>query len=456
MSSTWLAVLLIALMGLSAVISASETAFFTLRPWRVERLRRERPGPGGVIADALRDPRVFLVSLIIGTELANVAASNVVAVLKRRFPWLGPQGEAGLVAGAAATSLVLVVLCDLGPKSLAVTFPDATALRLARPLRVFLRLVAPVARPLARLTAILTEPGRPRKAGRPAPATLSEEDFRTLVEISRVEGVLNAAQTEMIEAAFRLGDLQVRQVMVPRPDVVAIPEGATLDDALDLVRRSRHSRIPVFAGSVDAVTGVLYAKDLLARRFGLGAAAHSVRELARPALFVPEVMRAGQLVQELQRRRVHMAVVVDEYGGTAGVVTLEDLLEEMVGEFSDEFERPIRLFRRLRRGVFWVRASMGILDFNRRVRGRIKEPDVDTVGGYVLKRFDRVPSEGDSVSDGQFTFTVRRMKGQRILVLLVERRGSREASGSTPRARRAEATGAGEGPARDPRSRRRA
>ena len=326
-----------------------------------------------------------------------------------------------MAAGVALTSVVIVLLCDLIPKSLAVAFPEAVALRLAGPVHWFLWIVRPIVWPLARLTALLTERRRrPTPAGSAAP--LSEDDFRTLVEISRGDGVLTRSQTEMIEAAFRLGDLQVRQVMVPRPDIVAVPEAARLDEALALVYEHRHSRMPVYRGSLDEITGVLYAKDLLAHRFGL-AAGEGVKDLARPAVFVPEVTRAGQLVRELQARRVHLAVVVDEYGGTAGVVTLEDLLEEMMGEFADEFERPIRLFRPLKqRGTFWVRASMPLPEFNRRVRGRIREKGVDTVGGYVLKLFGRVPAEGDTISDGQFTFTVRQMKRRRILVLHVTRR----------------------------------
>ncbi len=427
MSTSVLLLMLAGLLVLSALIAASETSFFSLRPWRVDRLRRERPHAGRIVADALKDPRTLLVSLIIGTELVNISASNLVAILRRRYEAHLPPESISLIAGMAVTSIMIILVCDLVPKSVAVTFPESVALLLARPLRLFLMVVRPVAAPLARLSAMVTEPGRARRQAGQAPAPLSEEDFMTLIDISRGEGILKSGQTEMIEAAFRLGDLQVRQVMVPRPDIIAIRETATMEEALELTRKGRHSRIPVYRESLDDITGVLYAKDLLARRFGL-AQPSEVRGLMRPAVFVPEVMRARQLVGELQSRHVHLAIVVDEYGGTAGVVTMEDLLEELVGEFADEFERPIRVFRRLRRGAFWVRASMALPEFSRKVRGRIKDPEVDTVGGYVLKLFDRVPAEGDSVSDGQFNFTVRRMKGRRILVLLVERRGAGDVS----------------------------
>jgi CBS domain containing-hemolysin-like protein len=153
-------------------------------------------------------------------------------------------------------------------------------------------------------------------------------------------------------------------------------------------------------------------------------------------------MKARQLVHELQTRRVHLAIVVDEYGGTAGVVTLEDLLEEMVGEFADEFERPVRNFKRLRKGIFWVRASMPLPEFARRVRARFKEREVDTVGGYVLKLLGRVPVEGDSVSDGRFDFTVRRMKGRRILVLVVARRQAGKDESTKPKGNGGESTAA--------------
>ncbi|HET6373565.1 MAG TPA: hemolysin family protein [Candidatus Polarisedimenticolia bacterium] len=427
MSTATLLILLSCLMALSAILSASETAFFTLRPWRVERLRRERPGPGGHLATAMRNPRVFVVTIIVGTELVNVGVSNLVAVLKRRLDWLHLPVQGELVVGVLATSGILVLLCDLVPKSMAVAFPEAVALRTARPLALFAWLIRPVTLPLAHLTSVLTERRSGRRAAKTGAAPLTHDDFRTLIDISRREGVLKPRQTDMIEAALRLGDLPVRQVMVPRPDIVAINETASLDEALELIRGTRHSRVPVFRETIDEITGVLYAKDILARRFGFApqAAKTDLRALVRPALFVPEVMRAPQLVAELQERKVHLAIVVDEYGGTAGVVTLEDLLEEMVGEFADEFDRPIRVFRRIRKGAFWVRASMAIPEFNRRVRGRIKDPAVDTVGGYVLKLFDRVPAEGDSVSDDQFVFTVRRMKGRRILVLLVERQAEK-------------------------------
>jgi magnesium and cobalt exporter, CNNM family len=428
-SSTSLVVLLVALLVLSAIISASETAFFSLRPWRVERLKRDKPGPGRIIARALRDPRVFIVSVIVGTELVNVASANVMAVLQRRYEGLVLPPEISLVIGVLLTSGLLVLLCDLGPKTVAASFPEATAMRLARPLRLFLIAVRPVALPLARFTSFLTEApaARGREGGAPAP--LTEEDFRTLIEISAREGILKPSQTEMIEAAFRLGDLQVRQVMVPRPDVVGIKDSASPEEALALIRDIRHSRVPMYRESIDDIVGILYAKDLLAQRFSLRPGS-ALRELARPALFVPEVMRARQLVRELQARKVHLAVVVDEYGGTAGVVTLEDLLEEMVGEFTDEFDRPVRVFRRVRKGLFWVRASMALPEFNRKVRTRIKDPAVATIGGYVLKLFDRVPAEGDSVSDESFIFTVRRMKGHRILVLMVKRKESAGVDGA--------------------------
>jgi len=420
-----LLILLAGLLALSATISASETAFFSLRPWRVERLHRERPDRGRIIAEALRDPRVFVISIIAGSEMVNIASANLVAILRRRLEGVvlpdWPEGV-GLLAGVVLTSGILILLCDIFPKSLAGSFPEAVALRLARPVWLFTALIRPVARPLARATAFLTEPRRLREGASGAPAPISEEDFRMLVEISQREGVLTRNQTEMIEAAFHLGDLQARQVMVPRPDVVAIPVTASPAEGLARIRQSRHSRIPVYAGTIDEIVGILYAKDLLARRFGL-APEVSIRELARPALFVPEVMRARQLVRELQTKKVHIAIVVDEYGGTSGLVTLEDLLEEMVGELADEFDRPVRVFRRVRKGLFWVRARVPLQEFNRKARARIKDPEVDTLGGYVLKLFDRVPAEGDSISDDRFTFTVRRMKGHRILVLVVERLG---------------------------------
>lgn len=384
----------------------------------------QRSGAGARIAEALREPRLFVVSVILGTELVNVVVSNVAAVIRRRQAWFEASSGLSLIAGVVATSAILIMLCDLVPKSLAVALPEAVALRLARPFSVFFALVKPFARPLSRLTGFLTgsDPARPIDAA----------DFRALIEISRKEGVLKASQAEMIEAAFRLGHLQVRQVMVPRPDIVAIRQDATLEEALELIRKRRHSRIPVFRGDLDRIVGLLYAKDLLAQRFGLSPRA-IVRDLARPVQFVPELARARQLIRRMQETKTHLAIVVDEYGGTAGVVTLEDLLEEMVGEGTDGCDQPVEIVEDEGGKFFRVWAGTPLPEFDRAVGAHIEEPGLDTIGGYVLKLFDRVPGEGQAVADGAFEFTVRRMRRHRIMSLEVRPlRGRR--GGSSPRA----------------------
>jgi CBS domain containing-hemolysin-like protein len=241
-----------------------------------------------------------------------------------------------------------------------------------------------------------------------------------LIEMGASEGVLDRREMDMIGSVFRLGELPVRAVMVPRTDIMALPATATVAEALTHIREVRHSRVPLFEGNLDRIVGILYAKDLI----GLDdqqAGSRPALDFARPAHFVPEMTRAGKLIQEFQARRLHLAVVVDEYGGTSGLVSLEDLLEEIVGDIEDDYDRPIVMHRSVRKGLDWARGSLPFIDFKRRFRARARAGDYDTLAGYVLMLFGRVPAEGERVSDGQYAYTVLRVIRRRIVDLMVER-----------------------------------
>jgi len=402
--------LLVLLAGFFAV---AETSLFSLRPWRLDRIVREQPRVGGAIVRLLGEPMKLLVTLVVGAELSSIAFGNLIAMIRRDS--FGDLGETGVVLAIALTSSILLLGAEIIPKALAASYPERAAMRIATPLAAIARVLSPLSRSLAALASIV--PAASRLAEH---APLSEGDFRVMIEMGMKEGVLDAREIEMIGAVFRLGDTPVRAVMVPRTDVSALPASATLAEALAHVRKARHSRVPVYERDLDHIAGVLYAKDLLAA-MDPARSTESIRALVRPAFFVPESMRGRHLVREFQSRRLHLAVVVDEYGGTQGIVSLEDLLEEIVGDFADDFDRPLVEHRRMRRGVDWARGSMPFTEFKRKLRARARGGPYDTLGGYVLKLLGRVPVEGDRVSDGQFVFTVLRMQSRRILELAIGR-----------------------------------
>jgi len=412
---------LILLLAIIAFFSVSETSLFSLRAWRLERLRRENPHTGRIISRLLSDPLRLLITLVIGTELSSIATGNLTAMMRRDY--FDGFGETGVAIALVSTSALLLLFGEITPKSLAANFPEWTAARIARPFAAATRLLAPFSVPLAWLAKRFPAGSRTAEGD-----LLTEADFRIMVEMGQQEGELDPKEVEMIGAVFRLGDLPVHAVMVPRTDIAALPASITVEQALAEIRRRRHSRVPIFEGDLDHIVGILYAKDLLGLD-GTSEGREEIRKRARPAFFVPEKMRARQLIREFQTRRLHLAVVVDEYGGTSGIASLEDLLEEIVGDISDDFDRPLAQHRQIRRGLDWARGSLPFGEFKRKFRARARAGPFDTLGGYALKLFGRVPAEGESISDGQFTFTVARMGKRRIQEIMIERAGPGEKKG---------------------------
>jgi len=315
-------------------------------------------------------------------------------------------------------SIVSIVLGELIPKGLALANPDRIAMAVSAPIALFAKIVSPLVAVLVLLTKFISKPFGIDPTRTPE---LSAAEIRLIVEQGSQQGVLEAEEEQMISAVMSLSDSKLHEVMVPRIDIVAIDQEATFDDAVELVLTEGHSRTPLFKESVDHIVGILYAKDLL-RIIAAGGPRPRLRDIMRPALFVPESQSVDDLLHELQRRRVHMAIVLDEYGGTAGLVTIEDLLEEIVGEIQDEFdeEEPMKVLVRDGEAILDGRADIDQL-------GELVTPPVeleddeeyDTVGGFVYHRIGRVPVVGDMVTVGPFSITVKKVAGRRVGKVLV-------------------------------------
>jgi magnesium and cobalt transporter len=234
----------------------------------------------------------------------------------------------------------------------------------------------------------------------------------------------------MIQSIFEFGDTTVREVMVPRIDMVSVEVAEPVETALALIAEKGHSRIPVYEGRVDQIVGILYAKDILRAVRGGGPAPISIRDLARKPFFVPETKKIDDLLREFQRQKTHMAIVVDEYGGTAGIVTMEDVIEEIVGEIHDEYDRDEPLFVALPGGVARVAAKVSLEEFSEKMGATVTAEGCDTLGGYLYRLIGSVPKGGEVVGDGQFRYTVEKVQGQRITMVKVERIG--EEAGAHP------------------------
>lgn len=249
---------------------------------------------------------------------------------------------------------------------------------------------------------------------------VTEEELHELMEASAEEGLINEEESEMIRAIFALGETVVREIMVPRTDMACISADAAVDELLETINACGHSRIPVYDGTVDNVTGILYAKDLL-KYWREGASAVNIRTVARPPFFVPETKNLEELLQEFKRRRVHIAIVIDEYGGTSGLITIEDLLEQIVGDIQDEYDSEEELIQPQADGSAVVDARLPIEEFEHFFEIEVDREKFDTVGGLIFYLLGRIPRTGDEVTSAGIRLTVLTAGERRIGKLRAEK-----------------------------------
>jgi len=414
--------LILLLIVLNGFFVAAEIAFVTVRRTRIDELADAGDRRAVRVQRLLRDPGRFLAVIqvaitFLGSLASAVAAISIVEVVTAplsEIPLIGERaGAAALLLVTLLVSLVSIVLGELLPKALALGSPDRISLIAAGPLSLFAKVVSPLVLVLVAVTRAVSRPFGIDPTRTPA---LSAAEIRLIVEQGSEQGVLEAEEEQMISAVMGLGDSKLHEVMVPRIDIVAIDESATFDEAVAVVLKEGHSRTPLYKGSIDHVVGVLYAKDLL-RIIAAGGARPLLRDIMRPAIFVPESQAVDDLLNELQRRKVHMAIVLDEYGGTAGLVTIEDLLEEIVGEIQDEFDEEEPMLSRLGAGEVIIDGPADIEELTSLIDpGLTLEDDeeYDTVGGFVYHRIGRVPVVGDTVSVAPFSITVVKAAGRRV------------------------------------------
>jgi putative hemolysin len=435
MSDVLLELLVIVLLVLvEAVFVAAEIALITIRRSRVEqlidegrrgalRLRRLTEDPGRLLAV------VQIAVTFVGFFSSAYAAVNLMTRLESLFlnvPVLREvAGGSALVVVTILLAAFTIVFAELVPKTLALAHTDRFAIVLAGPVDLLGRILGPVVSLLTWLTRVIAAGFGADVQTR---AQISTEELKLIVERGGEEGILEAEEEQMISAVIGLGDRRVHEVMVPRTDMSALPVTATLDEAIDTIIAEGHSRIPVYEGTIDQVVGILYAKDLLPFLKGEDKRP-DLRMLLRQPLFVPESMSIDDLLHQLQRRKVHIAIALDEYGGTAGLVTIEDLLEEIVGEIQDEYDVEEPMTVKLSDDEARVDGRASVDDLAEMFDFDLEEledyEEYDTVGGLIYHRIGGVPQPGDKVDlDAQgLTLTVESTDGNRVgKVLAVHRR----------------------------------
>jgi len=416
------------------VFVAAEIALVTMRRTRIDQLADEGDRAAGRVKTLVAQPGRFLAVTQIGLTFLGFLASAYAAVnltvsLENALkPLLGEPAKAvALVVVTLLLSLFTIVFGELVPKSLALAHTEQFALRLSGFIVVLLRVLGPL---VGALTAVTNAVSRLLGAGEQSQGVMSTQELSLLVERGGEQGILEAEEEQMIQAVIELGDQRVHEVMVPRIAMVSLPAGATLEEAIDTLVEEGHSRIPVYEETIDEIIGILYAKDLLPFLKGSVAERPSLRSILRTPVFVPESMSVDDLLHEFQRRKVHIAIVLDEYGGTAGLVTIEDLLEEIVGEIQDEYDEEEPLIVRLSEDEARIDGRADVDDladlFDTNL-GLEDADEYDTVGGLIYHRIGGVPKPGDQVVVDGLTLTVETTDGRRVGKVLAVRDRDRNA-----------------------------
>ena len=406
--SPGLLLLVVALVVLAAALTTMEAALSSFSRARALELAHEhRPGAAALLR-LLDDPAPRLNALLVLRLLSETSA--VVLGTAMVLDLLGPDEWTSILVAIGVMFLVLFVLIGVGPRTLGRQHSESVSLATAGVVLALSRVVGPLSRLLILVGNALT-PGKGFSAG----PFSSEAELREMVDLAEASSLIESGESKMIHSVFELGDTSVREVMVPRTDVVFIERSKTLRQAMSLFLRSGFSRIPVVGEDLDDIIGFAYLKDISKRVFDRQAAqtTEHVESMMRPVFHVPDSKPVDDLLREMQADRRHIAVVVDEYGGTAGVVTIEDILEEIVGEITDEFDTEERPVEELPDGSIRVSARFPVDDLEDTVGVAIEDDDVDSVGGLLAKHLGKVPIPGSSVEVKGLRLTAEEAKGRR-------------------------------------------
>jgi putative hemolysin len=423
---------------LEAFFVMAEIALVSVRRSRIDQLVEEGSPSARRVRRLIDDPGRFLAVAQLGLTFIGFFASAFAAVslvdglstLLVGFGVPGAQAEsASLIVVTIILALFTIVFAELIPKAIALGAPERFALILSRPIDVLARLLGPI---VSVLNGVTRWVARSMGVELNQDAQISADELRLIVERGGEQGVLEAEEEQMINAVIELGERRVHEVMVPRVAIAAIGADGTLEEAIDLVVEVGHSRIPVYRESIDDVVGILYAKDLLPYLKTDAGPRPALRKLLRPPVLVPESMTIDDLLHELQRRKVHIAIVLDEYGGTAGLVTIEDLLEEIVGEIQDEYDVEEPMVERLSEhearvdGRADVDELLELFDLDLKLEDA---EEYDTVGGLMYHRVGGVPAPGDAIEVDGLRLTVESTDGRRVGKVLVTRQLERPENG---------------------------
>lgn len=403
-------IILVLLLAMSAFFSASETALMSLSKIKVRNMIEDKKKGAKIVDKLISNPSKLLSAILVGNNLVNIGASALATSLAITY-----FGASGVGIATAITTVLVLIFGEITPKSLAATYSEKIALVVAKPLRILTKLLSPITAILMFVTnGIIRLFGGNPDEDKPF---ITEEELRTMVQVSHEEGVLQVQERKIIDNVFEFRASQVKDVMTTRTDMVAVEDDITYTELLEIFRDERFSRLPVYEGTIDNIVGVIYVKDLVFHE--ADRENFDIREFMREPFFTYEFQRISRLFEQLRTRRIALAIVLDEYGGTAGVTTLEDLVEEIVGDLEDEYDEISKDIEPINDHEFNIMGNAEVDEVNEKLHLGIETDDFDTLGGFVFGEIGRLPEEGDEVIYKNLTFRVLSLDKNRIEKLRV-------------------------------------
>ena len=420
----YLVFLLVCLL-LSAFFSSSETAFTSLQRIRIEHLVNTKVTGARRVAKMIERPEKLLSTILLGNNFVNVAATALATFLAIRI-W-GEQW--GILIATIGLTIILLVFCETTPKTIATQHAERLSLIFARPIQVISWLFTPFVVVLSLIAS-----GFSRIAGgAPVPKSLvSEEEIRTMISVGHREGTVEEDEAEMLHKVFDFGNRPVREAMVPRPEVICIEQGSKLADFLSLYAESPLSRFPIYQENMDNVVGILSVKDVL-----MALASRTIDnegvidDLIRPAYFTPETKSISELFTEMRDKNYRMAVVIDEFGGTAGIVSLSRLMEEIVGPVGDELAAVEKEYEVINEYTFQIDGGMRIEEANEEMDLELPPGEYETVAGFVLNLLGHIPKPGEQLRYKDLKLVITKMRGVKIEEILLTKEKSKKSNAAS-------------------------
>ena len=400
------------LLCFSAFFSTAETAFFSLTREEIKRFEKSQSRVERLVGLLLKKPKNLLITILLGNMLANVGFYCISYGIVQKMAASTPHGGVWKAVAVCVLSLLaIIIMGEVIPKNIAVKIPDQCSKWVAIPLYAFDRVFLPFRIPLGAFIGVLN---RIFGRGKIEEKCVTIDELKMLVEFSEKQGIVDHTEKAMIHGVLDFKMMQVKEIMLPRVDMNLYDIANPVEEFLDIARKTKHTKFPIYEDTMDNIIGIVYAKDVFLN--------HKVqlRDVLKPIHFVPESKSIESLLRQFRDEGSQMAIVVDEYGGTAGLVTLEDIIEEIVGEIQDEYEKPKETIKKVDENKFLISGDLSIRGWSDYFGVEVEPVDVDTIGGFIVSLLEHIPKKGDSVKYKDFVFTVDGVRKRRITLISQE------------------------------------